>query len=106
MTIDRAFQILFEFNEVDNKARVFADRVLLRLMLSTSLMNYMSDARLEKDGNDYILEILFRRVPENQISSIQAAIAEPSKVFKFEKNGQVYLGFRSKVPLTEISPKD
>jgi hypothetical protein len=104
VTIDRILQFLVEdldSDRLDEKAKAYVDRLLLRLMTSPALMSFLEATQLLKEGNDYIVELLFRKVPEEQVDVIKQFIAEPNTSFSFEQKGQTHFAFRVK-----LTPKD
>jgi hypothetical protein len=90
-----------EAEKLDEKAKAYVDRLLLRLMTSPALMSFLEATQLLKEGDDYIVELLFRKVPEEQVDVIKQFIAEPSTSFAFEQRGQTHFAFRVK-----LAPKD
>lgn len=86
---------------LDEKAKAYIDRLLLRMMTSPALMSFLEATQILKEGNDYIVELLFRKVPQEQVDVIKAFIAEPNTSFSFEQKGQTHFAFRVK-----LSPKD
>lgn len=109
MTIDRILQFLMEdtASEVlDEKAKAYMDRLLLRLMTSPALMSFLEATQILKEGNDYIVELLFRKVPQEQVDVIKAFIAEPNTSFSFEQKGQTHFAFRVKLNPQDLGGSD
>ncbi len=90
-----------EAEKLDEKAKAYVDRLLLRLMTSPALMSFLEATQLIKEGDNYTVELLFRKVPEEQVDVIKQFIAEPNTSFAFEQRGQTHFAFRVK-----LAPKD
>lgn len=99
MTIDAIFDYLFEnagLSDLDEQASVNLDRILLRIMTSPSLVAYLDDVRLSKDGSDqHIVELLFRRFPIEYVETVKKLIAVPSECYEFSQKGRPFLGFKA-----------
>ena len=91
---------------LDEKAKAYMDRLLLRLMTSPALMSFREATQILKEGNDYVVELLFRKVPEEQVDVIKAFIAEPNTSFSFEKKGQTHFAFRVKLNPQDLDGSD
>ena len=104
MTIDRLLQFLVEELDVslDDKAKAFVDRLLLRFMTSPAVMSFLEDVQVIKEGNDYDIELLFRKVPDDQIDVIKKFIAEENKAFQFEQKGQTHYGFKIRLSADDL----
>lgn len=111
MTIDRAIKFLMEemdHDVLDAKVKAFVDRLLLRFMTSPALMSFLEDVQILKEGSDFLVELLFRKVPQEQIDVIKSLIAEDNKAYTFERRGQTHYGFKIKLApedLTELGSK-
>lgn len=100
MTIDRILQFLMEDTDrevFDEKAKTYMDRLLLRIMTSPALMSFLDATQILKEGDDYVIELLFRKVPKEQVEVIKAFIAEPTDSFSFEQKGQTHFAFKVKL---------
>lgn len=105
MTIDQVIQFLYEgLDDVDHQAKVFVDRLLLRMMGSPALMTFLKDVRLARDGDDYVVELLFNKVPEDQLNSIRQIISEQSDIFEFSAEGHPYYGFKIRISPRALTP--
>jgi hypothetical protein len=109
MTIDRAIKFLVEEMEpsvVDSKAKAYVDRLLLRFMTSPALLSFLEDVQIVKEGNDFLVELLFRKVPQEQIDVIRQWISEESKAFSFERKGQTHYGFKINLKQDDLTAPD
>jgi hypothetical protein len=109
MTIDRILKFLMEemdHDALDSKAKAYVDRLLLRFMTSPALMSFLEDVQILKEGNDFLVELLFRKVPQEQIDVIKKLIAEDSKAFAFEQRGQTHYGFKIKLQSDDLTGLD
>ena len=100
MTIDRILQFLMEDTDrevFDEKAKTYMDRLLLRIMTSPALMSFLDATQILKEGDDYVIELLFRKVPKEQVEVIKAFISEPTDSFSFEQKGQTHFAFKVKL---------
>ena len=106
MTIDQLLGILYEeeTEPLDHKARVFVDRLLLRIMTSPALMSFLDDVQINKSGEDFQIELKFRAVPDEQINVIQRLIGQESDGFSFEDDGVPYYGFRTRITPDQLQP--
>lgn len=95
-----------QMEDLDDKAKAFVDRLLLRLMTSPALMSFLEDVQTIKKGNDFEVELLFRKVPDEQINAIKQAIAEKTTAFTFEKKGQDYFAFKVSLKAADLQPPD
>ena len=105
MTIDQILQFLIEDIEtdrLDEKAKAYLDRLLLRIMTSPALMSFLEATQLIREGSNYTVELLFRKVPEEQIDVIKQFIAEPNTSFSFEARGQTHFAFRVKLTPNDL----
>lgn len=104
MKIDDVLNWLFEELEhdaLDAKAKAFVDRLLLRIMTSPALLSFLEGTQIKKEGSDFVIELLFRKVPPEQINVIRQLIAEENKAYTFETKGQTHYAFRIR-----LTPED
>ena len=109
MTTDRILKFLIEemdHDVLDSKAKAYVDRLLLRFMTSPALMSFLEDVHILKEGNDFLVELLFRKVPQEQIDVIKNLIAEDNKAITFEQRGQTHYGFKIKLESDDLIEPD
>lgn len=100
MTIQEIANRLIENNDANQEARVFMDRLLLRVFSSPALVSQMRDlAIVEVDGKTKV-QLDFNQLPERTYAEIIRLIGsgEEIKVLTYEKNGAARTGFEVTVP--------
>jgi hypothetical protein len=91
---------------LDSKVKAYVDRLLLRFMTSPALMSFLENVQILKEGNNFLVELLFRKVPQEQIDVIKQLIAEDNQAYTFEQRGQTHYGFKIKLESDDLSGQD
>lgn len=91
---------LLEGDEVDYYAKVFADRLILRVYNVPSLTSYMRGVAIldsKQDGvpeNSFKFQLKFKRLPPEIIPQVKQLIAVPKvRVVEFDEDHASYTGF-------------
>jgi hypothetical protein len=95
-----------DYEVLDAKAKAYVDRLVLRIMTSPALMSFLEDVQILKEGNNFLVELLFRKVPQVQIDVIKGLIAEESRSYAFEQRGQTHYGFKIKLQPDDLTEPD
>jgi len=105
--------LLLETEIDDQDVQTTFDRLMLRLFNVPSLIQYLNNAGVFKQGDINYIQLVFSKLPDEVIPDVGQCISlgDP-KVSEFEEDGNVYTGFE--IPLdpdwfskedTAITPK-
>ena len=74
--------------------QAFSDRLLMRVYASPSLLSYLVNGGIRKDGSNYHVELDFKKLPDDVIHQVKSLIATPSvKVVSFKDDHGDHTGF-------------
>lgn len=78
-------------------AKVFVDRLLLRIFDAVSLMQYLDQVSVLKKGDVQTVQLVFSQLPQEVLPDVQRIIGIDSQCYNFEREGVPYAGFE--IPL-------
>lgn len=98
MTAREVAKFLIEGDEEDRDAKVFADRLMLRIYSAPSLLSYLRDIAMIKQDDEgeqgYKFQVKFSKLPEEVISQVKDLIAVPGvKAVQFDEEYKGCTGF-------------
>jgi len=96
---NQAAQFLIEGDDENYDAKVFADRLLLRIYSAPSLLAYLHDIAMIKESDEgksgVIFQIKFSKLPEETISQVKDLIGVPGiRALAFDEERKPCTGFQ------------